>query len=156
MATGLQIFSLACNIMQTIQSARNTIDLCIKMQEEDSVAPEIQVQSAELAQVTQSLQQSLHEAKQNRLEKYDKRMEKMAAELLNVAAKARKELAKYGKIASGSRKNSVLKTVKYWYRASNIVDMRTVLSAFQRAMEKRVLVKLRYVSKDRLYEHVLT
>ncbi|CAI6342254.1 unnamed protein product [Periconia digitata] len=142
MATGIEIFGIACNAMQTIQFAFNTVSLCKTIHEGGSVSPEIKVCGTELTQATQSLQKSLSQAQQRKFHGDDKEIERVALSVLETTTDLRKELAKYEKIPGGSRSSSMTKTVKFMFRKSKLEKLNEQLQSQRNIMETRVLFRL--------------
>lgn len=144
MATGLEIFGIACNVMQTIHFAISTAALCKAVYEGGSVSPEIELHGAELTQATRSLQQSLRQTQGITLQGDDREIERVASELLTIADELQKELAKYGKSAAGSRRKSMMNTAKFVFRKSKVKSLTERLENHQNIMETKILVRLRY------------
>lgn len=143
MATGLEIFGVACNVMQTISFAYDIIGVYKNISAGSSVSPEIETHGTELARAMGDLQGYLRELQSRPLSKDDQEIESVASEVLKVAMDLQKELAKYGKNASGSLNVPVLKTVKFMFRTSRIEKLNERLKNYQNIMETRILVKLR-------------
>ena len=143
MATGLEIFGVACNVMQTISFAYGAIGVYKAINAGSSVSPEIETHGTELARATGDLQEYLRRLQSRPLSKDDQEIERVASEVLKAATDLQKELAKYGKHSSGSFHVSVLKTVKFMVRTSRIEKLNERLKNYQSIMETKILVKLR-------------
>ncbi|PVH96950.1 hypothetical protein DM02DRAFT_101777 [Periconia macrospinosa] len=143
MATGLEIFGVACNVMQTISFACSLVDIYNKIHAGGSTSPEIETHGIELARATGDLQGHLRRLQSRPLHKDDQEIESVASEVFKTATDLQRELAKYGKDTSGFAKSSALKTVKFLFRKSKVEKLNERLKNYQSIMETRILIKLR-------------
>lgn len=82
MATGLEAFGVACNVMQTIQFTTEALRVCKKIYEGHSPTPEVESRCSELNEAAKSLEHSLMRSSVGVGHEDDKELRRIATELL--------------------------------------------------------------------------
>ncbi|KAK4038639.1 hypothetical protein C8A01DRAFT_17314, partial [Parachaetomium inaequale] len=141
MLTGLEAFSMACNIMQVISFTGEVISTFQAIRHGQSPDVSIAVTAKQMPEAFEALSQSLEQA-QKPLNKDDAEMADLAAQCLAAAAALKVELDKIWDSTKGSYRAALTGTVKKMFNQRKIDELEKLLRVLREIMEQRLLHRI--------------
>ncbi|KAK4148860.1 hypothetical protein C8A00DRAFT_38552 [Chaetomidium leptoderma] len=141
MLTGLEAFSMACNIMQVISFTGEVISTFQAIRHGQSPDVSIAVTAKQMPEAFEALSQSLEQG-QKPLNKDDAEMADLAAQCLAAAAALKVELDKIWDSTKGSYRAALTGTVKKMFNQRKIDELEKLLRALREIMEQRLLHRI--------------
>lgn len=139
--SGLEALSVACNIMQVISFAHETIDFCKEIYRGGSFNDYNQQSIASLMELSVQLQTHFLQAKSKTVK--EKQLADIAQKC-NVAARALKDEVKFltSHYAKGNLAATIITAVKTYWRKSRLERLEKSLKNHQNTMESYLLARV--------------
>ncbi len=142
MATGLEAFSLACNIMQVISFARELISTSKAIYRGQSPDATVAITAKGMSEAFEALTQSLDQTPKP-VNKEDKELADVATKCQDAAAALQAEVNKTSsRRAEGSRTAAISGTVRWILKRGKIESLEKVLRAQLEVMEQGLLHRI--------------
>ncbi|PVH97033.1 hypothetical protein DM02DRAFT_686045 [Periconia macrospinosa] len=143
--SGLEAFSVACNVMQAIHFTGTAIPICKDIYEGCSPAPGVESRCSELRSIALDLENDRKKASPNGPEN-EKQLARIVDSMLAGTLELEKELSKLRNTGSPSIVAAVKNTRLYYFRPkSKIEKIEDKIRNDEKLMESRILVRM---SKD--------